>query len=284
MKTFTRIWLGIALFAIGIGTILLIITGISGVSIPYLATVSYQDTYSDVTSIDMEITFGEVKIIEGDTFSIKGERVPENSLESYVDEDGTWVIRQNMDHMNLVDFMGLDLSVGNFLHWKGARTSTITITVPHNFVADDISVEIKAGEVEAERILAETGSFHVSTGRLVIDELDIDEESDYRIGAGSMLLNKVSVKNITVDCGVGEVVIRGKVIGDNEVSCDIGSVEMYLEGEKDDYSYDISASIGNIDIDNNSYHGISERYINNDDTDNSIALNCDIGNISIDFY
>ena len=93
MKTFAKVWLGIALIAIGFGVAILVIAIASGASFEDIPTFSYEESYSDVTGIDMDIEYGEVKIVEGDTFSINARRLPENGLESYVDVDGIWVIK-----------------------------------------------------------------------------------------------------------------------------------------------------------------------------------------------
>ncbi|MDF2906713.1 MAG: hypothetical protein K0R34_2034 [Herbinix sp.] len=286
MRTFTKVWLGIGLIAIGIGVAILMIAFASGVSFKDIdiPTFSYEESYADVTSIDMDIEYGEVKVVEGDTFKVDAKRLPENGFESYVDADGTWVIRQDSDDNNFIDFFGLHFSSGSIFHWSEDMTPRITITLPKDFVADDISLVIKAGDVEIDQIYAKNGSFNVSAGRLAVKELEVTEESKYIIGAGEMSLHNVSVNDITVDCGVGSVSIKGKVTGNSDVTCNVGSVELDLEGEEEDYSYDITASIGNIDIDNNSYHSISNRVINNDAAENNLSLNCEIGNISVDFY
>ncbi len=284
MKTFTKVWLGVALIAIGIGAAILVIAIVSGASLKDLPTMSYEESYSDVTSIDMDIEYGEVKLVKGDIFSIDATQIPENGLESYVDTDGTWVIRQDIEDHNSMDFFGIHFSMGHIWSWNRDLNPRITITVPRDFVAEDISLVIKAGDVQVDRIQATTGSFNVSAGRLVVEELNITEDSNYIIGAGSIDLKNVTVRNITVDCGVGDIAIEGNVFGDNEVTCNVGSVKMDINGNKEDYSYDISSSIGNIDIDNNSYHNISKRMINNDDAENNLSLNCEIGKISVDFY
>jgi hypothetical protein len=284
MKTFTKVWLGIALIAIGIGVAILVIAVASGASLEDLPTISYEESYSDVTSIDMDIEYGEVKIVEGDNFSIDATRIPEDGLESYVDTDGTWVIRQNTEDNNFINFFGLHFSTGHFLGWNDDLTPRITITLPRDFVAEDISLVIKAGDVEVDKIHAVTGNINVSAGRLAVKELEITDNSDYIIGAGQMILKNLTVSNITVDCGVGDITIEGNVIGNSDITCNVGNVELDIEGEEEDYSYDISSSIGNVDIDNNSYHNISNRIINNDEAKNNLSLNCEIGNISVDFY
>jgi hypothetical protein len=284
MKTFAKIWLGIALIAIGIGTALLVIAIASGATFEDIPTFSYEESYTGVTGIDMDIEFGEVKLVEGDTFSIDATRIPENSLEAYVDDDGTWVIRQDAKNNNFMNIFGFNISIGNILRWDRNLTPRIIITVPQDFVADNISLLVKAGNVEAEELQAANGSFQVSAGRLAVNKLVITEESDYIIGAGQMSLRNVSLRDISVECGVGDVTIAGSVSGDSDIICNVGNVDLDLDGKEEDYSYDISASIGNINIDNNSYHSISNRIINNATAENNLSLKCEIGNISVDFY
>jgi len=281
MKTFVKVWLGIALVAIGIGAALCIIAVASGASLKDIPTASYAESYSEVKNLDMEIEYGEVKIVEGDTFSIDAVRLPESGFESYVSEDGTWIIRQEGD--NDYEFWGMHFSMGNIFNWNGDLTPRISIMIPKDYVANRISMVVKAGDVNADVIRATEGKFEVAAGRLVAQQLDITEKSDYTIGAGQMILNNVNVKDISVDCGVGDVTINGSVTGESDVTCNVGSVQMELDGEEDEYSYDISSSIGNVNIDNNSYHNITNRVINNESAENNLLLNCEIGNISVDF-
>ncbi|MDF2484878.1 MAG: hypothetical protein K0R46_1046 [Herbinix sp.] len=284
MKTFVKIWLGIALIAIGIGVAVLVIAIASGASFEDVPTFSYEESYSEAKGLDMEIQYGEVKIVQGDTFKIDAVRLPEDGLESYVNEDGTWIIRQDTDRDdNFVDFFGFHLSTRNIFRWNDNFTPRITITLPEDFVADNMSIVIKAGDVEADVIRATTGDFNLAAGRLVVKMLEVSQESSYEIGAGQMTLSNVKVNNITVDCGVGDVRIEGDVTGESDISCDVGKVELDLDRDEDDYSYDISASIGNVSIDNNSYHNISNRVINNDNAENDLSLICEIGKISVDF-
>ena len=284
MKTLAKIWLGIALIAIGIGAAILVIAVASGASFEDVPTFSYEESYSNVISVDMDIQYGEVNIVEGDTFKVDAKRLPENSLKSYVDKDGTWIVKQNSEKRNFVNMFGLHFSTGNVFGWNNDLTPKITITLPKDFVADNFTMVIKAGDVEVDEIRAVTGSFRLSAGRLLVKELEITEKSEYIIGAGQMTLSNVSVRDIKVDCGVGDVRISGDIGGDSNVICNVGNVELDLNGEEADYSYDISASIGNIDIDNNSYHNISNRVINNATAENNLSLICEIGNISVDFY
>lgn len=290
MKTFTKVWLGIALIAIGIGVAILVIAVASGASIKdtYISnipTVSYEDSYSGVTDIDVDIEYGDIRIVEGDTFSIDARNIEEDSLESYVDDNGTWIMTQKTGTKDSIYVFGFRFSPRNIFRWNEDMLPRITITLPRDFIADDFSLNVQAGNVTIDNVHAVTGDFIVDAGRLVVEEAEITKESEYNVGAAQMTLKNVSLNNITVNCDVGDVMIKGDITGDNSVTCDVGNVELDLRGEEENYNFYVSADIGRIDIDGRSYHGISNQTTHtNSNSKYDFTLNCEIGNISVDFY
>ena len=95
MKTFVKVWLTIALLAIGFGIAILVICFAGGGSFKEVQTYSIEETYQGVKAVDIQVKVGEVHIVSGDEFGIKGENLTKDSLESYVKEDGTWVIHED---------------------------------------------------------------------------------------------------------------------------------------------------------------------------------------------
>ncbi len=277
MNTFLKVWIGIALLALGFGIGVVVLAAATGDYDERLQTYSINESYDDVQKIDMNIGYGEVDIMEGDTFSIEADHLWDD-MESYV-SDGTWYIEQESDsHLRI---FGVNVSLGSFGRWDDDFTPKITITVPEGFEAESFILNIGAGSVEVEAIRAMEGEFTVEAGRLVINELSIPNKSTYDVGAGEMILKDVSLKDITMDSGVGSVVIEGDIFGDNDITCGVGSIELDLNGDENDYSYDISSGIGNVEIDGRTYHSVDQRIDNG--ADNYLRLDCGIGHISVDF-
>ncbi len=310
MRSFVKIWAGIALIAIGIGVTIVAITFAAGISFSDIARssnvsiardafdgvvfsgattdrsptiVEYDDdnvttgnensdtfaaTYQNVKAVDIDIEYGEVNIITGDTFSVDAIRLPKDGIEVSV-KDGIWRIEEQGRY-----------DIG---FWNNRRAPKITITIPEDFTADYFNLVVNAGDVEVDKIVAAEGEFNVSAGRLAIDELNITNESSYTVGAGQIQLNNVAANNITANCGVGELVIKGTITGDNDITCSIGKIDMDLSGEENDYSYDVNVSIGNVTIGRESYHNVTNKIINNSNAANNFSLNCEIGNITVDF-
>jgi hypothetical protein len=278
MKTFGRVWLGIGLLAIGFGIGILVLSFASGASWRDVPTYSVDESYDGIDAIDAQIDFAEVNIVEGNGFHIKGENLPDKSLEAYV-SDGTWVIREDPD--NIMDVFGLHFSMGQILWWKNDYQPVITITVPKDFAATDFSFEISAGSAEVENVNAVTGAFTVKAGRMKIDRIAVSDSSEFNVGTGDMIINQMKTNNINVDCGVGNVSMDGVVTGDNKINCGVGNIDMNLEGNVDDYSYEVESGIGRIKINDESYHNINDRRISSNGADNNLNLECGVGNITV---
>lgn len=286
MKTFFKVWLGVSFIAIGIGVGILIIAFATGANWEEVTDAanftSIQESYEGVENLDFDIGYGKVRVVEGDNFNISADNIIKGEVKSYV-KDGTWYIKE--DKSRYTKMFGMHFNMEKYIYWDWGDhfTPDITITVPEGFKAGHCTIGVGAGTVNVDDVNATECDFHVDTGRLEIDRLTVDERSQYKVGAGEMVLQDVNAKDITVDCGVGNFEIKGAVTGDNNIKCGIGNVDLTLVGNETDYNYDVDCGIGDVDIDGDSYRGLDHDILNNHDADNSLHLDCGIGNISVDF-
>lgn len=278
MRTFMKVWVGIALLAVGFGLIVIILAMATKPAYQEKETVSLKESYGNVENIDIDVNYGEVTIINGDTFSIDASNIRKDELKSYV-EDGTWYIKG--ETKNYITVFGVRISLGDLLVSNNNTLRKITITMPENFTAGQFSLKIGAGYVEADAIKADSGKISVDAGKLSVNQLSISDSSQYNVGAGEMVLRNVTANNISLDCGVGNIVIEGSLSGDNDISCGVGQVELNLTNQEQEFSYDISSGIGSVDIGNQSFHNVDKRIDNG--SNNYLNLDCGIGHISVDF-
>jgi hypothetical protein len=279
MRTFVKVWLGIALLAIAFGIGILIISIASGASFHDVPTYSMEESYDGVKSVNIQIKVGEVHITEGDVFHINADNMPKDSLKVYVDDDGTWVIDENQN--SFMDLFGLHFSANQLIWWRDDLKPKVTITVPRDFVAEDFTLDIGAGTAEAEAIRCAKGKFTVGAGTIQADLIEATDASDFEVGTGEMTINKMKVNNITVDCGVGDIRMEGIVTGDNKVECGVGNIEMDLSGRLEDYTFDVDSGIGRVRINDESYHNIKAQKISSDNAANSLDLDNGVGNITV---
>lgn len=280
MKTFLKVWLSIGLIAIVVGIGLVILAFVTEPDWREIETFTYQETYEGIENVAIEVGIGEVKIMEGDSFSIDGKYLPEDSFDCYV-SDKTWYIREKYEkEFNL--FRG-HFSIRRLFLWNEAFAPKITITLPRDFVAEEFSMEIGAGDVEAEKIEAMEGNFSVGVGKLSVEQLIVHEESSFSVGAGKMELMEAVINDASIDGGMGYVSVDGRITGDSYVNTGVGSIRLSLDGNPQDYSYAITAGLGSVTVDRESYSGIVDKEVTNQGAEHFLELECGIGDIDVEF-
>ena len=280
MKAFGKICLGVGLISFGLGLCLLIIAGVSGLTLRKEATNTFAQGYEqEISSLDFEIDYGHVKFLLGDEFSVDAEGLFEDgSFESEV-KNGVWTIRNvNSDRVNVFGWRVPVITI-----FGDRYEPDIVITIPKDFVAEDIKLNLGAARLEADRLRSNTGSFKLGAGEANIEQLEVTKRSSFEVGAGSMRLDRVDIRNITVDCGVGYISLEGRITGENEITCGVGEVRMALEGDFEAYSYDIQTGIGNVTVNGKKFFGSVDRNARKEAL-GSFEMENGIGNITLDIY
>ena len=109
------------------------------------------------------------------------------------------------------------------------------------------------------------------------------KNAEFEIGAGEIIVEHMSVQKCDASVGVGNFEYHGSILKHGDVECGMGNVELYLEGNEEDYNYEIDCGVGNIDIGDYSIGGVAtERTINNH-ADRLLEIECGMGNVTIDF-
>ncbi|ABX41650.1 DUF4097 family beta strand repeat-containing protein [Lachnoclostridium phytofermentans] len=285
MKSTGRIVLGIACASIGIGiAILLLGTLFSGGSVRNQHnTFSYQDEVKDVTSINLDIDFAKVRILEGDTFHVDVKNTTEDGLHSEV-RNGVWYLEDKFDDRYSMNFFGLRLPVnfnGFSFRSEVDLYPTITITLPEGFKADEFNIEFGAGELLTDNIDAESVNISLGAGDMTIKKLTVEKDSRFSVGAGSMKINRLTAKDVTLKSGVGEISVNGEIYGDSDVDCGVGEINLNLEGDEKDYNYIVDCGIGSVKINNRNWDFTAHESIYNDNTKGTFKLKCGIGSITL---
>ena len=161
-------------------------------------------------------------------------------------------------HVDGFDFTGWTTTNLN------TRNNKMTLYVPESIYYDEINIEVGVGSLDISGL---------TSRRLRSDS-----------GVGSLNMNGMSTERLTMTNGIGEAKFRGVVNGDVSVDTGIGSVRLQIEGNENDFNYDISCSIGSVVVGKQSYSGLAnDRRINNN-ADKNMRLNCAIGEITVTFY
>ena len=186
MRTFTKVWIGIALMAFGFGIAILGIAFVIGNGRDNVEMRSFGGDFEGVKSIDLQVRYSQVTIKKGDTFSVKAAYMTESGFDSYV-EDGIWHIKEDLNtNWNI---FGLDLSLGNIGSWNNKYRPRIMITIPEGFQAERFDMDIDVGNVQIDTINAKEGDISLGAGRLSVDHINIENNSTFNVDAGAMTLD-----------------------------------------------------------------------------------------------
>lgn len=208
-----------------------------------------KERYSAVRDIDIEVGAGKIEVLPYDGDNIEVETVGVDKkikLYSYMEED-TLKLETN------VRIPGTNgLSVG-----------TIYLRVPKNLELSEVSVDVGVGELKMESIAAQ--------------ELSIE------VGAGKAEVNRFRARKADVICGTGEVFVAGNVDAELSIENGIGSVVCNVDGDKEDYSYELEGALGSVMIGGQEYSGIGVSGHKEGNGGKQMDIECGLGEIVVNF-
>lgn len=148
-------------------------------------------------------------------------------------------------------------------HYGVNHSRRIQILVPRGYQFKDVDIEINAGALDAEELLAKSLDASMNAGTLEIRNGNV-EEFEGEVNAGTMHY-------------------MGTVSREVEGTCNAGSMKLDLNGKREDYNYNVKASAGAITLGDESYSTLSGRQINNTGAAADMKLSCMAGSIRVSF-
>ena len=231
-------------------------------------TVDFDETFTDVRSLNIDNSTGEVRIKIGDTFRVEAQNVLKG-FEAKVQGDGELYVTDNESRFHFFGFNFNGINNPN---------SKITIYIPESFAAEEVKVNSGAGTVTIDQLNTDylyvsAGAGNVKGSTIVADKVKIDG------GVGSVNFTEVNFNDSDFDCGVGDLSISGVMLGDNKFDCGVGSVDLDLTGNVEDYDLDIDSGVGNVRVNGEK---ISDNELRNRSAANSIEVDGGVGDVRID--
>lgn len=159
----------------------------------------------------------------------------------------------------------------------------ITLTVPKNAVLDSAVFEFGAAEIEMERITAKELYVTVGAGQLNAYNLTATELAKFNAGAGAFYADDVVLTNAELVCGVGQMNIAGTFEGDTTADCGVGSMEIVVDGEQEQYRGDLSCGLGEIDFGDISIEGSGSKSYGTSSATSRMDIKCGIGEVDVRF-
>lgn len=180
---------------------------------------------------------------------------------------------------------------GNVLYVRSVRpanlaeeikNSHIVIYLPEDCSMNMISVSLGAGQLQLGDMTVDNMQASIGAGQLLMEDMDIGY-LEVSLGAGELRADDVTVQTLSASIGAGNMEFDGAINESASISCSMGNVSMKLEGEKQDFNYQLSCVAGNMDIDGDSFAGaVMDRTIDNGAA-KYMDIDCSMGNVEVDF-
>ena len=163
-----------------------------------------------------------------------------------------------------------------------AKNSNICLYLPEGMNLNTIDIEMGAGNMESIVLAADEIDLEIGAGNFDIEGL-LSDKVDISVGAGNAEIDNIDSGKASLKVGAGEIVADDMTVKNLDVECGMGNVSLTLSGDVTDYNYHVESAMGNVRIGDNEYTGIiGERNINNGSS-RKIDVECAMGNIEIDF-
>lgn len=219
---------------------------------------SSQTFNNDYTELEIEISAADLIIEEGDTFAIDS----------------------NHQHLKVEEKQGtLKIYDTQKLFKPTSETYTVIITVPKDYIFNEISIETGAAKLTASHLTTYDLDLKLGAGLVTLSDVTVNTETDIEGGAGTLSIENCSFNNLSLDIGVGECNMTAKLFGDNELNCGVGTADFTLI-ETDDISYNInvekglgSVKLNGEKVDRNSQFG---------NGNSKVEITCGVGDVNID--
>ena len=180
------------------------------------------------------------------------------------------------------DTLHVESFKGNHFIGEDLSKNQIIIDMPSGSRFDEVELTCGAGVAEIDDITANELEIEVGAGEVRVNFADVTKFSS-NIGAGRVETSDMTAQEVKLEVGMGECVYHGKILRELDAECDLGNMDIIIEGSEEDYNYEIECAAGNIDVGGRSISGLAaERNIDNG-ASGTIELSCNMGNITVNF-
>lgn len=163
------------------------------------------------------------------------------------------------------------------------KSSNITLYLPRETASlEGVTVSLGAGQLHLSDLEVQNMEASVGAGQLVLEEMALGY-LDVSLGAGELRTVDVTAQILEASVSAGNMEYSGTIFESAVISCSMGNISMTLEGEMEDYNYQLNCAAGNMEIDGESYSGAAvDSFIDNGSA-RLIDIDCAMGNVEVDF-
>ncbi|MCL1799416.1 MAG: DUF4097 domain-containing protein [Eggerthellaceae bacterium] len=215
------------------------------------------ESYSKVTDVFFDIDAVSLRLVEGDSFSLRGTYQATLQRFEVVERNGVLTVTGTSLAKGWWGFGFLGNRMQDELtltYPKGARFKGVDVALRlgslgiQGLEADSLRVQLDLGDFQGRGIRAESMSADLKLGNCDVRDVTAGKQASFSMDSGSLYVKDSSVKNLTVVNRLGDVGYSGTLEGFAKAELDLGSLTFDLANKEGETSYRITADLGSIRI------------------------------------
>jgi hypothetical protein len=181
----------------------------------------------------------------------------------------------------------LEVTTGRFSFNFGRNlgnlgNEVLVIQIPEGTEFDSVSLDIGAGHISIDQLIANEVEITVGAGQIIIDVLKA-YTLEVEIGAGQGTVGELEVVRTNMEVGTGQLNVTGTIEERAELDCGIGEIILNVRGRQEEFGHSISVGIGEATFGNISVGGLGGDSEGNQHLDKSIEIDVGIGSVTVNF-
>ena len=231
-------------------------------------TISYDSAEEKITSLDMDIKAGAVRIVSdnnanGIEIAYKGD---EELLPTIKYENGKLKIKQKKKN----DKFNLDLN---------GVVSEIEVKINPDIMLEEADLNLNAGDLNIKDLKCEDFDLSLNAGNFVIRD-SFFNESNIKMNAGNIDVKNCDLGSASIECDAGSIGVDDTAFTSLDAESNMGNVDIDCMEDKDSYSISAKTDLGEIRVDG---HKEGRNYKNAVEDGIPIKAKTNMGNVEIDF-
>ncbi|MGN1134351.1 MAG: DUF4097 family beta strand repeat-containing protein [Oscillospiraceae bacterium] len=168
----------------------------------------------------------------------------------------------------------------NIHNWLGiadkiGNDNEIHVTLPAK-VYKEFDFSAGAGDTFISNLSVTDLEISGGVGNVTVNNVTSVGKAELSLGVGETYINESSFNKSKFEVGTGNLEFSGKLKGHTKIENGIGNTEMNIDGYKSEYNINYDNGVGNVDINGSEYNNNAAQKID-------IFLDNGVGNITLNF-
>ena len=192
----------------------------------------WEQEYTDITSIDIDLSLCKLNIKKGDTLKVDASDVSEK-----------FICKAEGKQLKIED-----KKFNNWFFNMWDVTPEIIVYLPENINLKEVDIETGVNDTYIEYLEADSIKIEMGVGKYQIDEL-VADYAKIEAGAGEANIGNSDINELKLKGGIGKLVLTSRVNENADIECGMGKLDINLIGSEDDYKIKANTGLGNFEVD-----------------------------------